>query len=104
MRSVFVESESRGAYQPEPPTATHIYVDGDVVGLWALPPNPSVNEVRAAVGPKLPGVVVLLKSDRRWREPVAPRLEARNVLTFESADDVQAALLETSRVLGRLDA
>ncbi|HLY66598.1 MAG TPA: hypothetical protein VKU60_13775, partial [Chloroflexota bacterium] len=38
-----------------------------------------------------------------WNQSNPSRLEARNIVTFEVVDDVQAALLSTRCMLGRLD-
>src|SRR5712692_7340479 len=103
MRTIFPASESRGtlAVEDVPVRRVVVVVDDQRVPLAVLPRRTSVNEIRA-IAHSGPGLVVLLR-DSAWGEVLGPELPATAVIDVYKVDDLQAALLECDRKIGRLD-
>ena len=98
-RTIWAESESKGIVNDER-AVTHIRTDDGTISLWALPPKPTPAEIRQAG--RQPGLVVLLRSARTWAQGLPEHLTGENVLLWEGVDNLEHALFQTDRDLGRL--
>jgi len=102
-RLIWAESESRGTLSVEDVALRSlvVVVDGARVPLAVLPRLASIGEIRA-VASEEPGVLVVLRGVP-YGERLPAELPPEAVLDVHRTENLQAALCEADRKLGRLD-